>query len=87
MILFLPNHYRDIEPFYLNYLQAFCHSDRGKKSYPSGGCPGGQFFGVYDVIIKKRKEKRKGKRKEKRRERRERGRKEERGGRFRRGKS
>jgi hypothetical protein len=46
-----------------------------------------QFFGVYDVIIKKRKEKRKGKRKEKRRERRERGRKEERGGRFRRGKS
>jgi hypothetical protein len=37
----------------------------------------------YDVIIKKRKEKRK----EKRRERRERGRKEERGGRFRRGKS
>jgi hypothetical protein len=47
-----------------------------------------QFFGVYDVIIKKRKEKRKGKRKEKRRERRERGRKEERaGGRFRGGKS
>jgi hypothetical protein len=46
-----------------------------------------QFFGVYDVIIKKRKEKRKGKRKEKRRERRERGRKEERGGRFRRCKS
>jgi hypothetical protein len=42
---------------------------------------------VYDVIIKKRKEKRKGKRKEKRRERRDRGRKEERGGRSRGGKS